>query len=749
MGRLIIVSNRLPFTVRVKNDVPAFTESSGGLVSGLGAYLDAVVGTPLQSMEHIWIGWPGSTIDKRFHESVRQRALEEFHSYPVFLSEVEMDHFYHGFCNKTIWPLFHYFPSYTEYHEEFWQNYRHVNQIFSDTLASIVRPDDIVWIHDYHLMLLPRLLKTGLPYQVPVGFFLHVPFPSFEIFRLLPQRWRSEILEGLLGAQLIGFHTYEYTQHFLRSALRILGYEHHMGQITLKDHIVKVETYPMGIDFRKFHDAGHSEEVEDEKAHLRASLGDARVILSVDRLDYSKGILNRLEGFELLLQSHPEVRGTVVLVMVVVPSRIGVEQYEFMKKQVEELVGRINGEFGSVAWTPVIYQYRQVSFTSLVALYAASDVALVTPLRDGMNLIAKEYIAARAHATGVLILSEMAGASKELGEAIIINPNDRREITEALQIALEMPAEEQKRRNLIMQERLRRYDVIRWATEFVDQLGGMGKIEEEFNARLISSAGQRRIVDAYRKATRRLLLMDYDGTLSPLASRPSLAQPNESLFELLHSLIRDPANRLVVISGRERHTLGRWLGKLKLGLVAEHGIWLREPEGEWQMVKEMHDEWKHHVRPILELYADRLPGAHVEEKDFSLAWHYRLADPEQARQLAAELTDHIQDFTANINIQVMQGKKVVEVRTAGVNKGTAALHWLGAQSYDFVLCMGDDWTDEDMFAVVPDHAITLRVGMTNTRARYNLRDTHEALRFLALFTEAPIGTPTPGVRVQP
>jgi trehalose 6-phosphate synthase/phosphatase len=735
-GRLIIVSNRLPFTVRLSDDELQFDESAGGLVTGLSAFLDSYKDHFPKREEHVWVGWPGNTIPDEHKDRVRSRALSEYHAYPVFLTESDMEDFYLGFCNKTIWPLFHYFPTYAVYQEDFWQNYRRVNQLFCNALVELVKPGDSVWVQDYHLMLLPQLLRERLP-GLLTGFFLHIPFPAFEIFRLLPPRWRHDILEGLLGADLIGFHTYEYRQQFLQSVLRILGHEHHMGQISLPDHIVKVETYPMGIDFQKFVETSSDPVTQQERADVQKSLSNFRAILSVDRLDYSKGILHRLEGFERLLEKYPEFREKVVLIMVVVPSRIGVQQYELMKKQIEEYVGRINGEFGSISWMPVIYQYKHLSLHPLVALYGLSDVALVTPLRDGMNLIAKEYVASRVDMSGVLILSEMAGAAKELGEAIIVNPNDRDQITEALKEALEMPPEEQKRRNQIMQERLRRYDVIRWATDFVNQLTGMKQVQAQFTAKLLTPAVKKRIREGFLRAGQRLLFLDYDGTLVPLMRRPYLAVPTQPLLMLLRALSSEPRNTVVLISGRDRATLERWFGDLPIGVVAEHGIWLRDKSNDWRMLSQYGTDWKTRLLPMLQQYADRLPGAFVEEKEYSLVWHYRAADPEQARPLAAELTDHLVHFTANIDIQVLQGSKVVEIRNAGVNKGNAALSWLSTGQFDFIIAIGDDWTDEELFAALPESAATLRVGLTNTRAQYNIPNSTEVLGLLRSFLEPP------------
>jgi trehalose 6-phosphate synthase/phosphatase len=733
--RLVVVSNRLPFNVIEENGELHFMASAGGLATGLFSALEGIRSGSVNTAGYAWVGWPGSTVPDSLKEELSAKASADFHSHPVFFTEQEMDQFYHGFCNKTIWPLFHYFPSYTVYQDEFWQQYKRVNEIFCETLAEIIRPDDIVWIHDYHLMLLPQLLKARLP-KVPVGFFLHIPFPSFEIFRLLPAAWRREILEGLLGADLIGFHTYEYTQYFLHCVLRLLGREHNMGQIVTPERLIKVETFPMGIDFEKFSEAVGSREVQQEREHLQTSLADVKIILSVDRLDYTKGILNRLQGFEIFLQSNPQFRAKVTFVMVVVPSRIGLEYYDQIKKQIEELVGKINGRFGLFGWTPVVYQYRNVPFSSLVALYSLSDVALITPLRDGMNLVAKEYVATHEDRPGILILSEMAGAAKELGEAIIINPNNREEIANALREALEMPLEEQKARIRTMQDRLRRYDVIRWAKDFVHELITMEQAQQRFCTKLLSSTARQLLVDRYRTSSRRLLLLDYDGTLTPFVLHPSMAKPVDEVMNVLSALAEDPKNLLVLTSGRDKKTLQQWFGALPIGLVAEHGIWIRNFHEDWRMLKPQTNEWMPNILPILQLYADRLPGAAIEQKDFSLVWHYRAADPEQGQKLAGELLDLLVSFTANINIQVVRGNKAIEVKTAGINKGTAGQYLIAKENFDFILSIGDDLTDEDLFAVIPEWGYSIKVGIATSCARFNLGDTKDVFRLLDLLASS-------------
>jgi len=721
--RIVIVSNRLQFTVVQDDNGIQFNESAGGLATGLRALLTSLANKP----SYVWVGWPGSSIDDESRSEVKAKALSEYSCWPVFLSEEDLENFYQGFCNETIWPLFHYFPNYARYDEVYWEQYRKVNESFNVTLQEALNPDDTVWIHDYHLMLLPHLLRKTLP-NIRIGFFLHIPFPQFEIFRLIPGKWRREILEGLLGANLIGFHTHEYGEYFLRSVQRILGYGNSMGRITIDedDRLVRVGAFPMGIDFQKFYDAASGVEVQTEKEELQRSLGDSKIVLSVDRQDYSKGILHRLQGFEAMLETNPEWRGKVTLIMLVVPSRIGIADYEGMKKRIEELVGKINGQFGTVSWTPIIYQYRSLPFQSLVAMYAASHVALITPLRDGMNLVAKEYVAARHDKTGVLVLSEMAGAAKELPEAIIINPNNREEISDALKTALEMSCEEQMRRNIAMQNRLRRYDVSRWATDFLHELLSY----EDPPVTWLEADVWRAVREDYHRSVRRLFIFDYDGTLVPFAGSPQLAKPSTESLAVLLSLTKDPRNELLLASGRDRVTLDRWFAGLPISLAAEHGAWIREQNGDWKVQQFSGSEWKRKLFPILEMYADRVPGAFVEEKEFSLVWHYRMAELNQGRSVARELADHLLIFTASIGLQVLTGNKAIEIRGAGINKGTAVQRWLAKTDFDFVLAIGDDLTDEDVFAVLPQGAYSFHVGATQTGARFRLRDPMEVLRCL-------------------
>jgi trehalose 6-phosphate synthase/phosphatase len=726
--RLVIASNRLPFTVSVKDGQPQFAPSAGGLTTGLWSYLHRAQTDAAGKLDFLWVGWPGANVAPEQQAAIKKFGQKQFNAFPVFLPEESMERFYHGFCNRTLWPLFHYFTTLAQFEEEDWEEYQRVNHAFADALAEVLQPDDVLWIHDYHLLLLPRLMRERFP-NLSIGFFLHIPFPSYEVFRLLPRPWRTEIIEGLLGCSLIGFHTHDYTRDFLTSVLRTVGYEHHLGDLTLGDRVVKVDTFPMGIDFAHFAQTAATAETDARVTELREKFKGQKVIFSVDRLDYTKGILNRLHGYDLFLKRHPEWHGKVVFIASVAPSRIGVRSYQNMKQEVEETVGRIVGAHGDVNWAPLIYQFRSLPFEEIVPLYRLCDVALVTPLRDGMNLVAKEFIASRPDQTGVLILSEMAGASKEMGEALLINPFHLDDFARALEQALTMPVEEQVRRNQFLQDRLRRYDVNRWADEFLQALQATQKTEAARSARLLTGKIALALLKRYRLTSSRVLFLDYDGTLVPFASTPRLARPDSELLELLSRLGGDPRNDVVIVSGRSRRDLEEWFGRLPLSLVAEHGVWLRARGGEWRMFKNITAEWKERVRPILQLYVDRLPGALLEEKDFSLAWHYRRADPEQARVRAQELLDTLADYTRNIDVQVLEGRKVIEVRPSGINKGAAAQEWLKDRAPDFILGIGDDWTDEDMFRALPGEACSVRVGLANTAAHYYL-SSHTAVRRL-------------------
>jgi trehalose 6-phosphate synthase/phosphatase len=725
MPRLITVSNRLPVSVSKKGNELSFQQSIGGLATGLASFF--------KSRPCAWVGWPGiasGRVEEREKKRIAERLSQE-RCYPLFLSRYEVENYYHGFANRTVWPLFHYFPLYAAYDKSYWNVYKRVNEKFRDAVLEIAEGDDEIWVHDYHLMLLPGLIREMRP-EASVGFFLHIPFPSSEIFRLLP--WREEILRGLIGADLVGFHTFGYVHHFAHAVRNVLGYEYAEGELTAGNRVIQVEPFPMGIDFERWATAGEDETVKREIQKGLKQFRGRKIILSIDRLDYTKGIPERLEAFEYFLRQYPEHRERVTLVVVAVPSRTAVDTYAVLKKRVDELVGKINGEFGTVGWVPIWYLYRSLPFHTLAAFYRLADVALITPLRDGMNLIAKEFCATKTEGRGVLILSELTGAAQELSEVLVVNPNNKEEIAASLNEALTMSEDEQRRRNDAVQNRLRRYDVVKWADDFLYELGKAKESQAELAARRLPPKARKKLIRDYRAAANRLLLLDYDGTLVPFAQRPESAKPDDELIGLLAALAQDANNEIVIISGREREALNDWLDVPGLSFIAEHGAWIKEAGQGWLTIEPLRDDWKKHLRHVFERYADRTPGSSVEEKDFSLALHYRAVNPELAALRTGELKEDLFHETANLNLEILEGNRVIEIRNAGVNKGRAALRFLERERWGFILAVGDDRTDEDVFEVLPSEAYSIKVKLEPSRARFNLDSVSEVRTLLRQLT---------------
>ncbi len=720
MVKLIIVSNRLPITVVKREGRLKFNPSVGGLATGLESFY--------KSYNSIWVGWPGTAAEriKNEKEQIYERLTKD-NSYPVFLKQHDIDLYYHSFCNKTIWPLFHYFTQHTSYNKKSWQAYKRVNDIFCKEVLKVARAEDKIWVHDYQLMLLPKMLREKLP-EATIGFFLHIPFPSSEVFRLLP--CRKEIIEGILGADLVGFHTYDYVHHFIESIRRLLGYEFSLGQIAALNRIIRVDAFPLGIDYEKYARAADSQSVQNEIKKIRKKVGDRKIIISVDRLDYTKGIPQRLEAFEYFLDKYPEYREKVTMILVAVPSRTGVEQYAQLKRSVDELISRINGEYGTLSWMPIWYLYRFLPFHNLIPLYRIADVALITPLRDGMNLIAKEFIATKTDKKGVLILSEMAGAAMELGEAIIVNPNNKEEIARAIKTALEMPASIQIKNNEVMQQRLKRYNVERWANDFMDRLYHIKKIQQDLSAKRFTPNIKAKLLEDYQHSKKNLILLDYDGTLIEFVEQPGQARPDNDVLGLLRLLTEKKKNEVVITSGRQKDILDEWFHGLHLNFIAEHGVWIKKKNSNWQLIEPLRNDWKEQIRPILELYVDRTPGSLIEEKEFSLVWHYRKADPKLAAIRLGELKDALMHLTANFDLGVLEGSKIIEIKNMGINKGRAVLQWLTEIDWDFILAIGDDWTDEDTFAILPEIAYSIKVGLGISKAKYSIPSPQEVRNLL-------------------
>lgn len=728
MGRLIIISNRLPFSIDHEGDQLTLRQSSGGLVSAIKSYFESESSQNRGFTEKLWVG----VADFPQNEWVvvsDEVSGKDFQIIPLFLNKLVYKDYYNGFSNSILWPLFHYFPSLVEYQAHYYDAYVKVNRAFADKLLPLLKPDDTIWIHDYQLMMLPEMLRTDKP-DITVGFFLHIPFPSYELFRTLPAEWKSSILKGVLGSDLVGFHTHDYAQHFLQSVKMILGVDSNFHNMQYQDRLIKADLFPISIDYKKFNKACDDPETKQYYNEIRNNFEGRKIIFSVDRLDYTKGLMDRLNAFEYFLDQYPEWREKVVFILNIVPSRDDIQAYNERKQQIEQKIGTINGKVSTITWQPIIYRYTHLPFNELAALYKAADVALITPLRDGMNLVAKEYVASCSSRKGVLILSELAGAANELNEALLVNPTDIMEVSRAINRSLTMPPEEQQHRILLMQQRLSDYDVIKWVSDFLDQLSNVKQEQEKQQVKVLDERTGSQIHLHYQMANSRCLLLDYDGTLVPYAKLPKDAKPNEELRALLTGLTTDPKNNVVIISGREAETLENWLGDLPLMLVAEHGASFKPKNDQWQQAVSIPDQWKNEIRPIMQLFVTHCVGSFIEEKTNTLAWHYRNTHPDLGFTRSRELINNLSQLLQNTMLQVVDGNKVVEVRMSGFDKGIMALKIVNDLQPDFVLCMGDDTTDEDMFKALGERAYSIKVSNGPTAAQYTVFSQLKVLQLL-------------------
>ncbi|MBN2105171.1 bifunctional alpha,alpha-trehalose-phosphate synthase (UDP-forming)/trehalose-phosphatase [bacterium] len=720
MSQLIIVSNRLPVSVEKEAEEFKLQQSMGGLATGLSSYH--------QNRESIWIGWNGIASDElrqKEPEEINRLLWEHDHCHSIFISSGELNLYYYGFCNRTLWPLFHNFPTFVAYDENQWQCYRNMNERFRDAVLNYAQPDDTIWVHDYHLMLLPGLLRQALP-DAKIGFFLHTPFPSYEIYRLLP--WRKEILKGLMGANLIGFHTHDYVNHFFNSVRRLIGMEHSFGQYMVNNHALIVDAFPMGIDYKRF--AGKTEG-KQKKEHVQSKWDEnTKIILSVDRLDYTKGILHRLAAFDQFLEKHPEYHYKVTMLLIAVPSRTHVASYRELKDQLDQVIGRLNGKYASINWMPVWYFYRGFSLEKLIELYRIADVALLTPIRDGMNLIAKEFVAAQVDKQGGLILSEMAGAANELPEALIVNPNDTKAVAEAIYRALEIPAEEWSRRNRFMRERIRRYDIYTWVHDFMQHLESVVRKDQSIGTHRFRQKDEEQLITNYRRSAHRLLLFDLDEFLMDPDRMKSESPERPIMAEILMRLSREPDNEVVLLSGLDQDKLTDMFEKSSVHLYASQGAWIREYEEEWHEYLRPDTSWKQIITPILDSFVSRTPGSYIDEQAYSLFWHYEKVSPKLREARIAELKSTLIGLTANHDVKVGHGYSYIEVRSSGLSKARNVSFWLSSRSWDFILAIGDDWTDEEIFSVLPSSAYSIKIGSEWSKARFWISKPEEVQRLL-------------------
>ena len=697
--RLIIAANRLPISAQRKPDGKwGLNQSAGGLVSALSG-----VGN---NYEMLWVGWPGVFVEEGPDRDALTQLLLRRGCLPIYLSRSEVDLYYNGYCNNILWPLFHYVPlsfesklSETKNMGLQWSAYQEANELFARVILSAYQPGDAVWCHDYHLMLLPSKLKEEYP-SMKVGWFLHTPFPSSEIYRMLPVR--EELLLSVLAADLVGFHTYDYARHFVSACSRILGFEGTPEGVEDNGNFTRVAAFPIGIDPGRFTQALETERVQAHIYELRQRFQGRKVMLGVDRLDMIKGIPQKLLGFEKFLSEHPEWRDRVLLVQIAVPTRTDVPEYQRLTSQVHEIVGRINGRFGTLGSVPIQHLDCSLAFTELCALYAVTDVCLVTSLRDGMNLVSYEFVSCQSKNAGVLVLSEFAGAAQSLGAgALLVNPWNVNDMAAAIEDALTMPEAERRERQRQNFTHVTIHTAQAWADTFVSELNDTHIEAELRRKRIPPQLFPSNVIEPFVAARHRLIILGYNATLTlqtdsskkqsrsgvlPMKPIKTSARIHPVSQECLQRLCDDPTTTVCIFSGSERNRLSKAFAHLpKLWIAAENGCFIRPPlegkhsklgpngPGKWiTMVETSNLDWIESVQLVFDYFCERTPRSYVETRETSLVWSYKYADPDFGRQQARDLLQHLWTGPiSNAAVDVIQGAKSVEVRPIGVSKGAA------------------------------------------------------------------------------
>lgn len=722
-NELVIVSNRLPISVRRANSKLEFYPSIGGLATGLAGYT--------KDKKCKWIGWPGLPSDQLTDDEKTEisKKLLTYNCYPIFLTQKQLDGFYFGYSNCILWPLFHGIsitPNMINQQKKLWSVYKQVNALFADFVLKLCDHKGNIWVNDYQLMLLPALLRQQ-HFNNKIGFFLHIPFPEAKSFLDLENA--KELLLGVLGAELIGLHTESYSYNLIRSCQNL-----RIGLLTedciaLDDRIIRITNFPMGIDYRKFARTAKRKSVKKEISRLSAKYKDQKIVLTVDRLDPTKGLIERVIAFQDLLRNNSMLHGNIIMIMLVVPSRTQIEEYEILRQQLEKLINEVNNEFKTQSWEPIEFIYSCLPLDKLVALYQQANIAFIVPLKDGMNLVAKEYIASKPNQDGVLILSKTAGSAEELHDALIVDPNQPSALVKALEKAITMSPLEIQRRLNNMQKYISTYTVQHWANNFINSLI-KSPILPKVLTKPLTPSWQTELIMSYSNAIKRTLLLDYDGTLTPFFDKPELAKPSIQLKERLQKLTASKQNKIVIISGRDKVSLGEWFDDVPVTLVVEHGSFVRKARGKrWHTANSFDTSWKPIISNLFNQYVTKVPGSFVEQKENSLVWHYRVAKQYYVKKYLTSLIKLLQPLVKKLNLKIEQGNMILEVRPEGISKGTSALEY--SHHADFVMAIGDDTSDEEMFSALPPTAWTIKVGIGQTTARYRVKDVDEVHTLLS------------------
>lgn len=714
---MVVVANRLPFDLEVNDDGSTTArQSPGGLVTAL---------EPILSRRHgAWIGWPGTP-----DVDLPSTRTDNLILHPVRLSTEEVDQYYEGFSNATLWPLYHDAVQPAEFHREWWDAYQRVNRRFAERAAEVAAEGATVWVHDYQLQLVPQFLRELRP-DVQIGFFLHIPFPPQELFHRLP--WRSQLISGLLGSDLIGFQLPGGARNFARLAKGLLGVSSAGGRLHVGGRSVRIGSFPISIDSSALSTLAATPAVHDAARKLREDLGNpSKIILGVDRLDYTKGIDVRLQAFEELLAEEDPAAQDAVMIQIATPSRERLNTYVQMRENIERQVGALNGNYGRIGRPGVHYLHQSLPREDLAAFYVAADVMMVTPLRDGMNLVAKEYVASRVDGGGVLVLSEFTGAARELRAATLVNPYDTDGVKEALRAALTTPSVEARRRMRTLRRQVLGHDVNRWAADFLKALEGGRDLVAEAEARLPAE-----VLDSlHRVATADRLLVgtDFDGVLAPIVDDPAAARPRPEALASLHQLAGLSSTGVAVISGRALDLLPTLLGGGDLGdlsLIGSHGAESAAGDGPVELTADQAARLQRLRRSLQGIVAGRA-NIRLEPKPTGVAVHFRLADPEDAAAVTAAIED---DPASWQGIHLLRGKQVLELSVLATDKGRAISRLAAAQHATSVVFFGDDVTDESVFITLEEGDLGVKVGPGDTAARVRVADpeqVEDALRVLA------------------
>ncbi|KAE8662626.1 Alpha,alpha-trehalose-phosphate synthase 6 [Hibiscus syriacus] len=786
--RIIMVANQLPIRAHRKSDNNKNSSSNGWIFSwdDNSLLLQMKDGLGDDDVEVIYVGCLKEEIHPNEQDEVSQILLETFKCVPTFVPPDLFSRYYHGFCKQQLWPLFHYMLPLSpdlggRFNRSLWQAYVSVNKIFADRIMEVINPeDDFVWIHDYHLMVLPTFLRKRFN-RVKLGFFLHSPFPSSEIYKTLPIR--EELLRAFLNADLIGFHTFDYARHFLSCCSRMLGltYESKRGYIGVEYYgrTVSIKILPVGIHMGQLESVLSLPETEAKVADLIKQYCDQgkTMLLGVDDMDIFKGISLKLLAMEQLLLQHPEYQGKVVLVQIALPARGRGKDVKEVQEETYSTVKRINETFGKPGYDPVVLINEPLKFSERIAYYVVAECCLVTAVRDGMNLIPYEYIISRqanerlnkvlglepsTPKKSMLVVSEFIGCSPSLSGAIRVNPWNIDAVADAMECALAMAEPEKQLRHEKHYRYVSTHHVGYWAHSFLQDLERTCRehvrrrcwgIGFGLSFRVVAlgpnfrKLSMEHIVSAYKRTTTRAILLDYDGTLMPQASIDK--SPSSKSLDIINSLCRDKNNMVFIVSAKSRKTLAEWFSPCdKLGIAAEHGYFLRlKGDEEWETCVQAADcGWKQIAEPVMKQYMETTDGSYIEDKETALVWCYEDADPDFGSCQAKELLDHLESVLANEPVTVKSGQNFVEVKPQGVSKGLVAKRLLSTMQEkgmlpDFVLCIGDDRSDEDMFEVIissvsgplidpRSEVFACTVGKKPSKAKYYLDDTVEICRLM-------------------